>query len=76
MNYHEQLKAQETSCKDLHFDSREVRLRSGKRDRLPKKCQNPTLNQEAIDAIKEYLPYRDSKDKTPWRKVVHSTKNR
>lgn len=55
--------------KDIHMESRILRLRSGKRDKLPAKFQNPHLTQETIMALKEYLPYRDSDDERPEAKL-------
>jgi len=55
--------------KDVHLDLRTIRLRSGKRDKLPKKFQNPYLTQESINALEEYLPYRDSEDKSSEAKL-------
>ena len=48
--------------KDVHFNTQEVRLRSGKRDKLPERYQKAVLTLETERAIREYLPYRDTEE--------------
>ncbi len=51
--------------KDVHKNTWKLRLRSGKRDKLDPKYQSVILTKEALDAIEDYLPYRDSDDWSP-----------